>query len=99
MSGREYHRPSELSAGERQRTTIARVLFNQPKVILVADLPSTRQADEPTGNLEPENVDEVIGHLAEFHRDGGTVFVITHGRTADYYADRIIHLREGYIKE
>ncbi len=86
ISEREHHKPSELSAGERQRTAIARALLNRPKVIL---------ADEPTGNLDPENAAEVIGYLAEFHSDGGTVIVVTHGSVADQYADRVIHLRAG----
>ncbi len=90
ISEREYHKPSELSAGERQRTAIARALLNRPKIVL---------ADEPTGNLDPENAAEVIGYLAEFHRDGGTVIVVTHGGMVDQYASRIIHLREGGIGE
>ena len=90
MEGREYHRPSELSAGERQRTAIARAMLTRPRIIL---------ADEPTGNLDPENAGEVIGYLSEFHRDGGTVIVVTHGLMADDYANRIIHLREGRIEE
>jgi len=90
ISEREYHKPSELSAGERQRTAIARALLNRPRVVL---------ADEPTGNLDPENAAEVIGYLEEFHRDGGTVIVVTHGEMVDQYASRIIHLREGGICE
>lgn len=90
ISEREYHKPSELSAGERQRTAIARALLNRPKIIL---------ADEPTGNLDPENAAEVMGYLAEFHRNGGTVIVVTHGGIVDQYADRIIHLWEGGIGE
>jgi len=90
LSERERHKPSELSAGESQRTAIARALLNRPKIIL---------ADEPTGNLDPENAAEVIAYLAEFHRNGGTVIVVTHGVLADQYADRIIYLREGRIEE
>ena len=89
ISGREYHRPSELSAGEQQRTAIARALLNHPRVIL---------ADEPTGNLDPENAIEVIQHLAQFRHDGGTVIVVTHGSVADQYANRVIHLREGRVE-
>lgn len=90
LSEREHHRPSELSAGERQRTAMARALLNRPKIIL---------ADEPTGNLDPENAAEVIGYLAEFHRDGGTVIIVTHGTIVEQYAHRIIHLQEGRIEE
>ena len=89
MSGREYHRPSELSAGERQRTAIARALLNRPKIIL---------ADEPTGNLDPDNASEVIGYLEQFHSAGGTVIIVTHGEMADQYADRVVHLREGRVQ-
>ena len=89
MFGREHHRPSELSAGERQRTAIARALLNHPRIIL---------ADEPTGNLDPENAAQVIGYLAEFHREGGTVVVVTHGTVADQYSDRITYLQGGQVK-
>jgi putative ABC transport system ATP-binding protein len=88
LLGRERHKPSELSAGEKQRTAIARALLNHPKIIL---------ADEPTGNLDPDNAGEVIRYLSEFHHNGGTVIVVTHGTVADQYADRIIHLKEGRI--
>ena len=90
LSERERHKPSELSAGEKQRTAVARALLNHPKIILT---------DEPTGNLDPDNAAEVIEYLAEFQRNGGTVIVVTHGKVADQYADRIIHLREGRIEE
>jgi len=88
LSQRADHKPAELSAGESQRAAIARALFNRPRIVL---------ADEPTGNLDPENAAEVIEYLAEYHRDGGTVIVVTHGTFVDRYADRIIHLREGRI--
>lgn len=83
------HRPGELSAGERQRAAMARALIKSPRVIL---------ADEPTGNLDPENSVEVFGHLSEFHRQGGTVIVVTHGGDADRFADRIIRLRAGKLE-
>jgi ABC-type lipoprotein export system ATPase subunit len=82
------HRPSELSAGEKQRTAIARALLNQPKLIL---------ADEPTGNLDLENARCVLEHLQSFQRDGGTVIVATHGPAAKEFATRTIDLREGRL--
>ncbi len=85
---RMHHRPFELSAGEKQRTAIARALLKRPQIIL---------ADEPTGNLDPENSDEIIGHLAEYHSSGGTVIVVTHGKAADQYADRVVYLEKGRI--
>jgi putative ABC transport system ATP-binding protein len=90
LGHRRLHRPSELSAGERQRAAVARAMLNQPRLIL---------ADEPTGNLDPENAAEVIRMLADFHRSGGTVILVTHGTAADAHAGRIIHLREGRIEQ
>ena len=84
------HRPSELSAGEKQRTAIARALLNQPKLIL---------ADEPTGNLDPENARCVLRHLQDFQKEGGTVIVATHGPAAQEFATRTIHLRDGRLAD
>jgi len=84
LSHRLTHTPGELSAGERQRVALARALVNEPRLIL---------ADEPTGNLDPENDRQVFEHLSEFHRGGGTVIVVTHGTTADEFADRIVELK------
>jgi len=85
---RKYHKPSELSVGERQRTAVARALLSNPRIIL---------ADEPTGNLDSENADEVLRYLSEFNKGGGTVIVVTHTKTADQYADRVIYLKDGRI--
>jgi len=84
LSHRLTHTPGELSAGERQRVALARALVNGPRLIL---------ADEPTGNLDPENDRQVFEHLSEFHRGGGTVIVVTHGTTADEFADRIVKFK------
>jgi len=67
---------------------VARALLNRPKVIL---------ADEPTGNLDPGDAAEVIRHLAEFHRGGGTVVLVTHGTAAETHADRILRLEQGRL--
>ena len=88
LADRASHRPGELSAGERQRLAVARALLNRPKLIL---------ADEPTGNLDPENAAEVIRHLAEFHRGGGTVVLVTHGAATDAHADRTLRLEQGRL--
>jgi len=83
LAHRLRHRPGELSAGERQRVAIARALLNRPDVIL---------ADEPTGNLDPDNAAAVMEHLAAFHRAGGTVLLVTHESLAERYAERTVLL-------
>ena len=88
LAERVSHRPGELSTGERQRLAVARALLNRPKLIL---------ADEPTGNLDPQNAAEVVRHLAEFHQAGGTVVLVTHGTAADTHADRFLRLRQGRL--
>lgn len=90
LAGREHHKPSELSAGERQRAAVARALINSPRLVL---------ADEPTGNLDPENAEAVLECLAGYHREGGTVVLATHGTDADRRADRVLLLREGRIEK
>lgn len=90
LDGRAHHRPSQLSAGEKQRAAIARALFNRPKIIL---------ADEPTGNLDQDNATSVLGHLSDFHRNGGTVVLATHGERAEQYADRVVYMSDGKIRD
>jgi putative ABC transport system ATP-binding protein len=89
LSGRAMHKPSELSVGERQRTAIGRALMNNPKIIL---------ADEPTGNLDPDNAAEVLDYLKNFQRTNGTVILVSHGHMADGYADRVLQLRDGHME-
>ena len=88
LQHRLRHRPAELSAGEKQRVAMARALLNRPKLVL---------ADEPTGNLDPENAACVLTHLRDFQRAGGTVIVATHGPAAGEFATRTVHLRNGEI--
>ncbi len=89
LSERIMYKPSELSAGECQRVALGRALIHQPKIIL---------ADEPTGNLDPENSLMVMKTLDNYHQNGGTVIIVTHGEDTDPFADRIIYLKKGEIK-
>jgi len=88
LEPRIHHRPAELSAGEKQRAAIARALLNRPKLIL---------ADEPTGNLDPDNAASVLGHLHDFQKSGGTVIIATHGPAAREFATRTVLLQDGVI--
>ena len=88
LTGRAHHKPPELSAGEKQRTAIARAFLNKPGIVL---------ADEPTGNLDSDNAASVLGHLSRFHHAGGTVILATHATVPNNLTDRIIYLRNGRI--
>ena len=90
LEHRSGHVPAELSSGERQRTALARALFNQPKLLL---------ADEPTGNLDAANSEVVLTHLREFVTNGGAVLLVTHDPVAAEKADRSIQLRDGRIDD
>jgi putative ABC transport system ATP-binding protein len=90
ISDRLSHYPSELSIGEKQRVALARALIIEPKIIL---------ADEPTGNLDPENTKEVLDHLEKFKQDGGAVIMVSHGNEADNLADVLITMKKGKITD
>ncbi|HLZ23284.1 MAG TPA: ABC transporter ATP-binding protein [Ktedonobacterales bacterium] len=83
--------PARLSGGQRQRVAIARALVNSPVVLL---------ADEPTGALDSQSGEQVMELLAQIHREGQTVVMVTHdARLAASYADRVIGLRDGRLKD
>ena len=89
ISERLNHRPSELSGGEQQRVALARALINHPSIVL---------ADEPTGNLDSQNSEIVLGMLRETNKKfGQTVLMITHNPAAASIGDRIIHMRDGLV--
>jgi lipoprotein-releasing system ATP-binding protein len=89
LSDRLEHKPSELSGGEQQRVAVARALINNPSVIL---------ADEPSGNLDTENKNEL--HKLFFKlRDtfGQTIIIVTHDRQLASMSDRIFQIKDGLI--
>jgi putative ABC transport system ATP-binding protein len=74
LGSRLNHLPAQLSVGERQRVALVRALMQQPKILL---------ADEPTGNLDPDNSQLVVDGLKQFQQQGGTVILATHASNAD----------------
>jgi len=86
LEHRAHHVPAQLSIGERQRTALARALFNSPTLLL---------ADEPTGNLDPENGEIVLHALKTFAEEGGAVLLVTHD-TADC-ATRTLQMANGSL--
>jgi putative ABC transport system ATP-binding protein len=88
LGDRLDHKPPELSIGQQQRVALARVLANDPEVIL---------ADEPTGNLDPETGQQVLDLLEQMNREGRTVVMVTHDPRAAARAKRTLKLVEGRI--
>lgn len=88
LTARAYHKPCQLSAGEKQRVAIARAIVNSPQLIL---------ADEPASNLDTENADIVFNYLSDFHKAGGTVVMATQRNEAKQFANRILKLDNGCI--
>jgi len=89
LGDRLDHKPSELSVGQQQRVALARMLANDPAVIL---------ADEPTGNLDPETADQIIGFFEEFNNEGRTIVMVTHDPKAAQRAKKTLKLRNGKIE-
>ena len=91
LTDRAHHAPAELSGGERQRTTIARALVNQPAIVW---------ADEPTGDLDSANADEIIGLMRRLNQEHGITFaIVTHDMSVGRKADRIVRMMDGQIVE
>ncbi len=88
LGDRLDHKPSELSVGQQQRVALARVLANDPAVIL---------ADEPTGNLDPETSRQVIDFFDELNEEGRTIVMVTHDPRAAVRAKSTLRLVEGTV--
>lgn len=87
---RARHFPQQLSGGQQQRVAIARALIGAPKLLL---------ADEPTGNLDTRNGDDVMELLRALNRDGATVIMVTHSEHCAAYGSRVIRLLDGEVVE
>jgi putative ABC transport system ATP-binding protein len=90
LASHAHHLPSELSGGEQQRVAIARALVNDPPILL---------ADEPTGNLDSAAGESVVQLLADLHRQGKTVILITHDRSLAGRTGRIVQVLDGHVVE
>ncbi len=88
LTPRAHHVPAALSTGEKQRTAMARALFNNPGLIL---------ADEPTGNLDRDNAETLLEQLSAFTVDGGAVLLVTHDTRVEERAARTLEISEGRL--
>lgn len=88
IAHRTEHYPQQLSGGQQQRVAIARAIVTNPRIIL---------ADEPTGNLDSTNGNEVMNLLKELNHDRATVVMVTHSEENAREAERIIRMMDGYI--
>ena len=90
LGDRADHRPGELSGGQQQRVAIARALVTEPDIVL---------ADEPTGNLDSESTENILGLLGDLHDQGRTIVLITHEHEVAARAQRNLVIRDGLITE
>ena len=88
MSHRMKHYPAQLSGGQQQRVAVARAVAGDPAILL---------ADEPTGNLDSQNGEAVMGLLQELHKGGATICMVTHDHRYAMHADRMIDLFDGRV--
>ncbi|WP_367753150.1 ABC transporter ATP-binding protein [Flavobacterium sp. WC2430] len=88
ISHRLKHFPQQLSGGQQQRVAVARALINDPKIIL---------ADEPTGNLDSKNGNEVMELLTDLHANGATILMVTHSDYDASFSQRTILMKDGVV--
>ena len=90
LGDRMSHQPNELSGGQRQRVAIARALVNKPSLLL---------ADEPTGNLDTQTGREILDLFRSLHDNGNSIIMVTHEDDVAREAKRVIHIRDGKVKD
>jgi len=83
-----HHKPLELSGGEQQRVSLARAFSNAPQILF---------ADEPTGNLNSRQGEEIMELFKKLNAEGATIIQVTHSEKNASYGNRIIQLRDGWI--
>lgn len=88
IAHRADHRPQQLSGGQQQRVAVARAVVTMPKLIL---------ADEPTGNLDTTNGQEVLDLLNQLNSDGTTIVMVTHDSGHATHASRVVHMLDGKV--
>ncbi len=88
IAQRRNHLPQQLSGGQQQRVAVARAVVGKPNLIL---------ADEPTGNLDSTNGEEVMELLTKLNSEGTTILMVTHSQTHAEYAHRVINLFDGHV--
>ncbi len=90
LADRMSHQPNELSGGQRQRVAIARALVNKPSLLL---------ADEPTGNLDSQTGREILDLFQDLHSRGNSIIMVTHEDDVAREARRVIHIRDGKVRD
>ena len=88
LAHRQGHFPKQLSGGQQQRVAVARAIVAQPRLIL---------ADEPTGNLDSRNGEEIMSLFTGLNEKGATIVIVTHSEAYAEYSQRIVHLFDGHI--
>ena len=88
IEDKAHQYPSQLSVGEKQRTAFIRAVVSKPEILI---------ADEPTGNLDQNNIDNFIKYLNNFNNQGGTVLLATHNSNLAKITGRVITLKNGKV--